>query len=92
MSAIAMKAVNLRVRDDVRAIIDQAAAAQGRSRSDFMIDAARRAAEDALIDRAFLRVDRETYDAFLAVLDAPPAPNPLLEKSMRARAPWHRDQ
>ena len=37
-------AVNLRVRDDVRALIDRAAKTHGKSRSEFMIDAARRAA------------------------------------------------
>ena len=84
-----LKPVNLRIRDDIRAIIDQAAQAQGRSRSDFMIDAARRAAEDVLIDRTVFRVDQPTYDAFIAALDAPPADNPKLAKAMRARAPWH---
>jgi hypothetical protein len=38
------RAVNLRVREEIRDLIDQAAKIQGRSRSDFMIDAARRAA------------------------------------------------
>jgi uncharacterized protein (DUF1778 family) len=88
MPKAALKAVNLRVREDVRAIIDQAAQAQGRSRSDFMIDAARRAAEEALIDQAVLRVDRATYDAFVAALDAPAAPNERLTKTMRRPALW----
>ncbi len=43
--------VNLKVRDDVRVLIDRAAKAHGKTRSDFMIDAARRAAEDALLDQ-----------------------------------------
>ncbi|MFM9976536.1 MAG: DUF1778 domain-containing protein [Sphingomonadaceae bacterium] len=90
MTTATMRPVNLRIRDDVRAIIDQAARAQGRSRSDFMIDAARRAAEDTLIDQTVMRVDRATYDAFVAALDAQPADNPRLAKAMQARAPWHR--
>jgi uncharacterized protein (DUF1778 family) len=65
-------AVNLRVRDEIRALIDQAARVQGRSRSDFMIDAARRAAEDALLDQRLFRVDRGTFDTFLAALDGGP--------------------
>jgi uncharacterized protein (DUF1778 family) len=88
MSANAAKPVNLRVRDDIRALIDQAARAQGRSRSDFMIEASRRAAEDALIDQAVLRVDRKTFDAFVAALDAPPPSNAALARTMRGTDPW----
>ena len=62
--------VNLRVREDIRALIDQAARSQGKSRSEFMIDAARRAAEDALLDQTLVRVDAETYARFLQVVSA----------------------
>lgn len=82
------KAINLRVRGDVRALIDQAARAQGRSRSDFMIEAARRAAEDAILDQRVIRVDHGTYDAFVALLDAPPEPNERLRRTLRTPAPW----
>ena len=39
------KPVNLRIREDVRILIDRAAKIRGKTRSDFMIDAAYRAAE-----------------------------------------------
>jgi uncharacterized protein (DUF1778 family) len=81
------RAVNLRVREDVRDLIDRAARSQGRSRSDFMIDAARRAAEEALLDQTLLRVDRQTYEHFLAVLDQPPEGEGF-ERLMRAPSPW----
>jgi len=79
--------VNLRVREEIRDLIDQAARIQGRSRSDFMIDAARRAAEEALLDQTLVRVDRETYAHFLAVLDDPPAGEGY-ERLMAAPSPW----
>lgn len=81
--------VNLRVREDIRALIDQAARSQGKSRSEFMIDAARRAAEDALLDQTLVRVDTETYARFLQVLDQPPAGEGF-ERLMRAPTPWAR--
>ena len=81
------RAVNLRVREEIRDLIDQAAKIQGRSRSDFMIDAARRAAEEALLDQTLVRVDRETYEHFLAVLDQPPAGEGY-ERLMAAPTPW----
>jgi uncharacterized protein (DUF1778 family) len=81
------RAVNLRVREEIRDLIDQAAKIQGRSRSDFMIDAARRAAEETLLDQALVRVDRETYEHFLAVLDQPPAGEGY-EHLLAAPTPW----
>lgn len=81
------RAINLRVRDETRALIDRAAKAQGRSRSDFMIEAARRAAEDALLDQTMI-VDSDTYGHFLAMLDAPAKPNDRLRTLLNARPPW----
>lgn len=80
-------AVNLRVRDDVRSLIDRAAKAHGKTRSDFMIDAARRAAEDALLDQTLLRVEAESYAHYLAVLDEPPSGEGF-ERLMNAPSPW----
>ncbi|GAB1538187.1 DUF1778 domain-containing protein [Scytonema sp. NUACC21] len=80
-------AVNLRIRKDVRTLIDRAAKAQSKSRSDFMIDAARRAAEDTLLDQTFVRVDEETYQHFLNVLDSPPC-NEGFERLMNVNKPW----
>ena len=82
-------AVNLRVHDDIRALIDRAARAHGKTRSDFMIDAARRAAEEALLDQTLVRVDREIYDQFLSVLDQPPT-GAGFDRLMRAARPWDR--
>ena len=81
------RAVNLRVREEIRDLIDRAAQSQGKSRSEFMIDAARRAAEEALLDQTLLRVDRQTWDHFVAVLDQPPAGEGF-ERLMRAPKPW----
>lgn len=80
--------INIRVRAEDRAVIDQAAAAQGKSRSDFMLEASRRAAEEALLDRTLIRVDADVYARFVAMLDAPPRPNPGLQELMRLKAPW----
>ena len=81
------RAVNLRVRNDIRSLIDRAAKAHGKTRSDFMIDAARRAAEDALLDQTFLRVDAETHALFLDILDKPPSGEGY-RRLMDAPKPW----
>ncbi len=84
------KAVNLRIREETRDIIDRAARLQGRSRSDFMIEASRKAAEDAILDQSVIVTDKASYDRFLAILDAPPQPNEQLRKTMQATPLWER--
>jgi uncharacterized protein (DUF1778 family) len=60
----------------------------GKTRTDFVLDAARRAAEDALLDRAILTVSPKAYAEFLARLDASPKPNERLQQTMKTPAPW----
>jgi len=80
--------LNLRIKPEVRGMIDRAAALLGKNRTDFVLDAARRAAEDALIDRTIIRVSPEVHAEFLARLDAPPQPNERLRRTMQTPAPW----
>ena len=83
------RAVNLRVREDIRSLIDRAARARGKTRSDFMIDAAHQAAEDALLDQTLVRVDSAAHAHFLAVLDQPPS-GPGFTRLMNAPRPWEK--
>ncbi|MEO7242793.1 MAG: DUF1778 domain-containing protein [Variovorax sp.] len=80
--------MNLRVPAADRGLIDRAARVSGKTRTQFVLDAARRAAEETLLDRAIYRVSPERYAAFIAALDAPAAPNERLRKTMRATPPW----
>lgn len=82
------EALNLRIKPQVRELIDRAAELAGKNRTDFVLDAARRAAEDTLLDRTVFTVSRKAYRQFLARLDAPPKPNKRLLKSMQTPAPW----
>jgi uncharacterized protein (DUF1778 family) len=81
-------ALNLRIRPQVRELIDRAAELAGKNRTDFVLDAARRAAEETLLDRAVFTLSATAYRQFLARLDAPPKPNKRLRKSMQTTAPW----
>jgi len=80
--------LNIRIRPEERGLIDRAAQAQGKNRTDFILEAARRAAETALLDRALISVSSEAYADFLARLDAPPRPNERLQRTMRTLTPW----
>jgi uncharacterized protein (DUF1778 family) len=80
--------LNLRIPAAERNLIDRAALSSGKTRTDFILEAARRAAEETLLDRAMLSVGAEAYAEFLARLDAPPKPNERLRRTMKTRAPW----
>jgi uncharacterized protein (DUF1778 family) len=80
--------LNIRIKSGERGMIDRAAQARGQNRTDFILDAARRAAEEALLDRTLISVSEEAYRKFLARLDAPPKPNARLRKTMRTPARW----
>ena len=82
------QSLNLRIKPEERGLIDRAAKTLGKNRTDFVLDAARRAAEDALLDRTVLTVSPKAYAEFLARLDAPPQPNERLQKTLRTVAPW----
>lgn len=80
--------LNLRISTTARNLIDRAAESSGKTRTDFILDAARRAAEEILLDRAIFAVSRDAYSKFLARLDAKPRPNARLRKTMRSPVPW----
>ncbi|HZU24936.1 MAG TPA: DUF1778 domain-containing protein [Bryobacteraceae bacterium] len=80
--------LNVRIKPELRGLIDRAAALSGKNRTDFMLDAARRAAEDALLDRSVFVLGPRAYAEFVARLDAPPAPNQNLRRSLATPAPW----
>jgi uncharacterized protein (DUF1778 family) len=81
------KPINLRIREDVRVLIDRAAKIRGKTRSDFMIDAAHRAAEDTLLDQTLVKVDAESYRPYLSILDKPPSGEGFA-RLMKAPKPW----
>jgi uncharacterized protein (DUF1778 family) len=80
--------LNLRIPAAERNLIDRAALSSGKTRTDFILEAARRAAEETLLDRAMLSVGPEAHAEFLARLDAPPKPNARLRRTMRTPPPW----
>lgn len=80
--------LNLRVKPEDRDLIARAAALVGKTRTEFLLEAGRRAAQDALLDRTLFNVSPEDYARFVERLDAPPAPNDRLRRTMTTPAPW----
>lgn len=80
--------LNLRIKPEVRNLIDRAAKVRRKNRTDFILDAARNAAEEALLDQALFMVNETAYAEFVARLDQAPAPNNRLQKTLQTPSPW----
>jgi uncharacterized protein (DUF1778 family) len=83
--------LNLRIKPEERNLIDRAAKTRGKNRTDFIWDAARLAAEEALLAQVVMTVGQQAYEQFLARLDMPPQADDRLRKTMRTPAPWKRE-
>lgn len=82
--------INLRIEADTRRLIDEAAAAVGKTRTEFMVESARREAIDVLLDRRLFALDPDHFDAFARALDDPPAPGPKLRSLLRRTPAWEK--
>jgi uncharacterized protein (DUF1778 family) len=80
--------INIRASREQKALIDQAAKAVGRTRSDFMLDTDCREAEAVLLDRRYFVMSEEAFRKFTAMLDKPPKDNPRLRRLFETRGPW----
>jgi uncharacterized protein (DUF1778 family) len=80
--------ISIRAKARQRDLIDQAAERLGRSRSDFMLEAACREAEDVLLDQIYFGLNSEAFGKFQDLLDHPPAPTNRLRRLLLTKAPW----
>jgi uncharacterized protein (DUF1778 family) len=80
--------MTMRVPAQTRDLIDSAAAALGKSRTEFMLESARLHAVDVLLDQRVFNLDEEASEAFARMLDNPPAPNEVLRKLVATKSPW----
>ncbi|MEY4977366.1 MAG: hypothetical protein RIQ97_2561 [Pseudomonadota bacterium] len=81
-------AIHLRALPEQRDLIDQAARLLGKSRSDFVLEAACDKAQSVLLDQVFFSLEDAKFRAFTAMLDAPVQPNPGLDRLLAVKAPW----
>ena len=80
--------LSMRLPEADVAVIDRAASLRGRSRTDFVREAAVRAAEEVVLERALVRMSEEGFAAFAAAVAAPAEPVPQLVELFRRNAPW----
>ena len=81
-------AINIRALSHQRDLIDRAAEAMGKNRSDFMLEAACRQAEEVLLDRRMFLLDDAAYSKFTSLLDRAPKDNAKLRALLSKKVPW----
>jgi uncharacterized protein (DUF1778 family) len=89
-TAARTRTINIRIEEERRTLIDRAAAAAGKDRTQFVLDAATREATTVLLDQRYFQLDTDAFAKFNAALDAPPAENPRLRALLSRNAPWER--
>lgn len=82
--------INLRAQESQRDLIDRAARAEHKSRTEFMLEAATAAAHDALMNKNEFILDEEDYRQFREKLRAPVAENEALVRLLESTPPWER--
>ena len=87
-TAPAATTINLRASHEQKALIDRAASYLGKSRTEFILDTTREAAERVLLDRRLYLLDDEEFAAFEAALAAPVEPSAALSRTMNTPPPW----
>jgi uncharacterized protein (DUF1778 family) len=82
--------IQIRASADTKAILNRAASLRGQKLSEFMLDSARRQAEETILDQRVFFLDPDAHRRFLALLDAPAKPSADVRKRLGRKAPWDR--
>ncbi len=82
--------INIRVAPELRNLIDQAALVSSKTRTDFILEAATKAAHDAILDQVLFPVSTERFEAFQKLLDSPPDENERLSALMARTPGWEK--
>jgi uncharacterized protein (DUF1778 family) len=75
--------IEARIAPQALAIVRRAAEIQGRSVSDFVVAAAREAAQRTVAETEVIRLSREAQETFANLLLNPPPPSPALLRALK---------
>jgi uncharacterized protein (DUF1778 family) len=80
--------IQIRASAEAKAVLNRAAALRGQKLSEFMLESARRQAEETILDQRAFFLDDEAHARFLALLDSPPEPSVEVRARFDRKAPW----
>jgi uncharacterized protein (DUF1778 family) len=82
--------IQIRTSSETKALLNRAAVLRGQKLSEFMLDSARRQAEETLLDQRVFFLEPDAHEQFLAILDAPAVPSDEIRQLLTRQAPWER--
>src|SRR6202521_1084575 len=77
--------IQIRASAETKALLNRAATVRGQKLSEFMLDSARRRAEETILDQRIFFLDAKAHEKFLALLDNPVEPSDELRQRMRRK-------
>ena len=80
--------LSMRLPDADIAVIDRAASLRGRSRTEFMRDAAVRTAEEVIMENTIIRMSPDGFASFAELLGQPAMAVPEMVELLGRSAPW----
>jgi uncharacterized protein (DUF1778 family) len=80
--------IQIRASAEAKAVLNRAAALRGQKLSEFMLESARRQAEETILDQRTFFLDDKAHARFLALLDAPPKPPAKVRARFDRNPPW----
>ncbi|MDR3177008.1 MAG: DUF1778 domain-containing protein [Desulfovibrio sp.] len=86
----ATASINLRISNEEKTLIDQAARSMGKSRTAFILENTLRVAEEVILDRVRFTLDSKQWEELNAALDNPASEEQVrsLGKLFTTRIPW----
>ncbi|PBC08505.1 DUF1778 domain-containing protein [Mesorhizobium sp. WSM3859] len=82
--------IQIRASAGTKAILNRAASLRGQKLSEFMLDSARKQAEETILDQRAFFLGTDAHERFLDLLDAPNKPSEELRSRMTRRPAWER--
>lgn len=78
----------IRVTPEQRDLIDQAALLNNKTQTDFILEAATRAAQDSILDQVLFPVPAEQFEVFHRLLESSPEQDKRLSTLMARTSRW----
>jgi uncharacterized protein (DUF1778 family) len=80
--------IQIRASAEAKAMLNRAAALRGQKLSEFMLESARRQAEDTILDQRTFFLNDDAHAHFLKLLDSPPKPSAKARARLNRKALW----
>jgi uncharacterized protein (DUF1778 family) len=80
--------IQIRACAETKAILNRAAALRGQKLSEFILESARRQAEETILDQRTFFLNDDAHARFLALLDSPPKPSVKVHARLSRKVPW----